>query len=104
MDGVPVPCWFPVCGLPVSLGTVPCGGAFVVVAVELRLVGKTGLVEVFAGVWTNELGGIASFPVLMEFAFSASDADPVPPLAAAVVMLFCTCGATLMVLLMIVVL
>ena len=102
-----MPCWVPVlCCVPnSSLAAVPGAGAVVVVDVEVVLTGKTGLVEVFACVSTNAFGGIAAWPELIASALVLSvvgscGPTPVRPLAAAVAILFCTVGATLMVLLM----
>jgi hypothetical protein len=80
-----------------------------VVDVDVVLTGKTGLVEVFACVLTNAFGGIAAWPELIASAFvltvvGSCGPTPVRPVAAAVAILLCTLGATLMVLLMMVVL
>ena len=102
-----MPCWVPVlrCVPNSSLAAVPGAGAVVVVDVEVALTGKTGLVEVFACVSTNAFGGIAAWPELIASALVLSvvgscGPTPVRPLAAAVAILFCTVGATLMVFLM----
>jgi hypothetical protein len=99
-----MPCWVPVpcCVLLNSFTAVPGAGAVVVVDVEVALTGKTGLVEVFACVLTNALGGIAAWPepiasALVLSVVGSCGPTPVRPVAAAVAILFCTAGATLMV-------
>ena len=79
------------------------------VDVDVVLTGKTDLVEVFACVLTNAFGGIAAWPELIASAFVLSvvgscGPTPVRPVAAAVAILVCTVGATLIVFLMTIVL